>query len=658
MQNLERRPSGIYVARLAIPIRLRAAIGATAFIASTGTRNLAMAKILANEQLATWRRQIFELERLSLEGTAMNGDSIVKIADGHPILRSGSYLPLLRAAAVLGLSAEDLLRQAADGHLSMFCRLADVSGYLTQASEFEPDDPDLGTVVVPGIENRPTKSELHRAFGVYMIEAEEAKPLASILLTTGEPSSVITFELVGSVGRYKTFVPTSRVLLGSEHIEFSTAELEGLRKELADSISRPVLEAARAASHKPREVNRHKSATLYLDAVGTYCKDYLPRKLSSPKEVARIHTGLALFAEFEGNMAIGKVDTDMLRHFRDHHLAKMPANENRVRIKFGTTTMAASIDAVRNKDWPRMSAGERDLRMQWLSRMFKWLHSQKWINDDPSTVLRGESVLTKAERTRAEIERKPREEFTPEEVAEIFSAPVFQIQDATPTKAGTFRTFQPFHYWLPLLGLFTGARIGELCQLHLADIQQSDGVWLIDINQNSPDKSLKNTWSARRVPLHPKLLELGFVEWQRRLRAEGYQRLFPELSWNPINRYAKEPIRFMTEFLRNMKLPRDGTKVFHSFRHGINNGLHKSTAMPEIMRKRVLGHEPGDGVNERHYLSDSSPSEILRHLSTLEFSLPSIQAFDCGVGLQAINDSLRRKNRGRGAYEAIGAVVG
>lgn len=67
MQNLERRPSGIYVARLTVPTRLRAIVGAQVLVANTGGRSLAVAKLVASEQIARWRRHLFDLERLTLQ---------------------------------------------------------------------------------------------------------------------------------------------------------------------------------------------------------------------------------------------------------------------------------------------------------------------------------------------------------------------------------------------------------------------------------------------------------------------------------------------------------------------------------------------------------------------------------------------------------------
>jgi len=51
-------------------------------------------------------------------------------------------------------------------------------------------------------------------------------------------------------------------------------------------------------------------------------------------------------------------------------------------------------------------------------------------------------------------------------------------------------------YWVPLIALFTGARLGEICQLYLSDIRQEEGIWVIDINDerddDDEDKSIKS----------------------------------------------------------------------------------------------------------------------------------------------------------------------
>ena len=74
------------------------------------------------------------------------------------------------------------------------------------------------------------------------------------------------------------------------------------------------------------------------------------------------------------------------------------------------------------------------------------------------------------------------------------------------------------------MALFTGARIDEICQLHLDDIRKEGGVWVFDINQKE-EKKLKNPGSARLVPIHPFLLnDLKILDYVETLRRRGEKR--------------------------------------------------------------------------------------------------------------------------------------
>lgn len=159
--------------------------------------------------------------------------------------------------------------------------------------------------------------------------------------------------------------------------------------------------------------------------------------------------------------------------------------------------------------------------------------------------------------------------------------------------------------------------------------------------------------------LHPVLINLGFLSWCDRLRTEGFKRVFPELSWNEKTHYAKEPIRAMSQFFLKLGMPRDNTKVFHSFRHGMNNAVSKLMypPCPPEWRKRLMGHEPGSGVNEQHYLADPSPDESVMVVKQLNFGLPDISAFNLDEGIKAVRDALRRKNGFKGGNESLGGVA-
>lgn len=61
----------------------------------------------------------------------------------------------------------------------------------------------------------------------------------------------------------------------------------------------------------------------------------------------------------------------------------------------------------------------------------------------------------------------------------------------------------PERHWAPLIGLLTGARESEICQIHLEDIVYDEKAvcWTIDFNAKE-NKQLKTSQSARIVPVH------------------------------------------------------------------------------------------------------------------------------------------------------------
>ena len=89
---------------------------------------------------------------------------------------------------------------------------------------------------------------------------------------------------------------------------------------------------------------------------------------------------------------------------------------------------------------------------------------------------------------------------------------------------------KPERYWVTLLSAYSGARLNEVCQLNVDDIQPANGIWLMNINAKTEDKSVKTQAGTRLVPVHPKLLELGFLDYVDQVRNEKQQKLFPNLK--------------------------------------------------------------------------------------------------------------------------------
>lgn len=64
--------------------------------------------------------------------------------------------------------------------------------------------------------------------------------------------------------------------------------------------------------------------------------------------------------------------------------------------------------------------------------------------------------------------------------------------------------------WVPWLMAYTGTRVGEVAQLRKSDVVKFDGHWAIAISMDAGTVKTKSTW---HVPLHPHLIEQGFIDF-------------------------------------------------------------------------------------------------------------------------------------------------
>lgn len=170
---------------------------------------------------------------------------------------------------------------------------------------------------------------------------------------------------------------------------------------------------------------------------------------------------------------------------------------------------------------------------------------------------------------------KPRNPYEIEELRKIFD-PVNLPRDGHPEQ-----------FWAPLIALFTGGRISEICQLHRIDIGKRDGFYTISINDEE-DKRIKSGASKRIVPVNPVLIEIGFIQFVEDMAKFGGQ-LFPTVKPDPYGYYGKEPGRRFATYLDKLGIT-DPTKVFHSFRTTANV-LMMDNGVEEEKRCAFIGHE-------------------------------------------------------------------
>lgn len=151
-----------------------------------------------------------------------------------------------------------------------------------------------------------------------------------------------------------------------------------------------------------------------------------------------------------------------------------------------------------------------------------------------------------------------------------------------------------FKKYLPLVGLLTGMRLGELVYLQPKDIVEIDGHIVIDlrlplmVNGKQEDRSLKTETSPRIVALHPFLTECGFVKWAKQRRVWVFGEFHKAKV--PADAAGKQ----MSKWMQKLGNHSEYKHVFHSLRHNAKHWLRVNIEgdTGKLIADRQCGHKP------------------------------------------------------------------
>lgn len=169
--------------------------------------------------------------------------------------------------------------------------------------------------------------------------------------------------------------------------------------------------------------------------------------------------------------------------------------------------------------------------------------------------------------------------------------------------------------WGALIGLYTGARVGEIAQIYLDDFLLDSEHPHVRLAAEFDEQTKKTDDSHRIVPIHPDLIRLGLLDRVARLRNEGEKLLFPS-----INLLAKagpgSAISKGFSYLISEKLGFSPTRVearigFHSLRKNVIQQLQGHDALPGERRRALVGHQAEEGdVHARIYMRKWTAGEL------------------------------------------------
>ena len=212
----------------------------------------------------------------------------------------------------------------------------------------------------------------------------------------------------------------------------------------------------------------------------------------------------------------------------------------------------------------------RDSDLTALRAIFEWAVANRRMASNPA----------KEVRLRLGKPRKLRDKgFTDAEAKAILKATL----EREPGKA--WRETAAARRWVPWLAAYTGARVGELAQLRKQDLRQDGPHWLITI---TPEAGTVKTNEARVVPVHPHLIEQGFVAFVQAAPA-GHLFLRPAADGDVLGPLQGVKNR-LSEFARGI-VSDPNVAPNHGWRHRFKT-LGITAGAGERVLDAIQGHAP------------------------------------------------------------------
>jgi integrase len=172
---------------------------------------------------------------------------------------------------------------------------------------------------------------------------------------------------------------------------------------------------------------------------------------------------------------------------------------------------------------------------------------------------------------------------------------------------------KPERYWVPMIGMYSGMRLGEICGLHVSDVKQVDGVWCFDVNEEG-DKRLKTESSTRIIPIHQNLIDLGLLRFVEAMKERKSVRLWPSLFRRDTDGYCPALGNWYGRFNRK-HITDDPLKTFHSLRHTFADTL-KQLGCQESLISELMGHV-NESITTGRYGKRYQPKVLLETVSMI-----------------------------------------
>lgn len=560
-----RRGSQNWYARMMVPAALRGAIGKREFIKSLGTTNKAEAEVLALPLIAEWKRNV---RALSLEAANDLG-----IEQPYPARR-----PTM---------AE--MEEAALHH-----------GY-EQASA------KLNALLARKAKLGPEAFRLAReTFGLRYAAASRQFLAGDHSYWEDRARAIVTRRnwMVGEDSPEFHALVTNLAKCGIDLFRRAVSILDDPCTEIVPSTSTKEL------SKRVKERAKHGEGI--LDLYDRYAAQRRSEGKKRDDTLNQDRKAVEGFVAFIGSeRSLSSVQVKEVRDWRNT-MALLPAAYTKQNAYAGMSMKEAAAHAQRLGAKP-VSPVTVNKNLSALSALYAWAKREGYTEANPCDGLHYD----------IKKRQNPRPPFDSAQLNKILKSPLFTgfERDGREYKKGDQQT-RDWRFWLPLVCLFTGARIGEIAQLWVDDLGYQDGAPFIHIRHDESRGQRTKSGYSRYAPVHSKLQQIGFLDFvskqRQRANRTGEFKLFPELFVDDRAQNGRAS-RFWRTYLERIGIKRGGDGFgSHSFRHGLADQLRLAGFFDQDIAV-VLGHNQATVTSGYGKLRQGTVAKLSEIIETADF---------------------------------------
>jgi integrase len=333
----------------------------------------------------------------------------------------------------------------------------------------------------------------------------------------------------------------------------------------------------------------------------TMFEKWLEERKPARTTVLNYTTAIRRFTELHGNLAVHEITKPHVRSYKSA-LLRIPRSLSGDRREVSLPQLLERLEEDPTPNATTLTAGSVNKAIGALQAVLGWVGKQGYLDDYPNWSNPADDMKMH-DPADDEENRLPYDE---KDLTLIFNSPVFRGGERPRAGGGEAAK------WIPLLSLFSGARLEEMGQALVSDVKERDGIAYLDINtlDRQARKRLKNRSSRRKLPLHPELLRCGLLAYVEERRRNNDIRLFPDLRPSVSGQVTGNWSKWWGRYTDSLGIT-DPRKVFHSFRHTFKRAC-RAARIEEELHDALTGHTSANvGRSYGSGGGDGVPLEVL-----------------------------------------------